>query len=78
MQISVHPENDMDSVYKFIPKEYFASDMGGNAPSFEAKKGIIYITYYILTVTYLHKINNNNKKKYASKKSYAQFKKLIL
>lgn len=29
----------MDSVYKYIPKEYFASDMGGNAPSFEALKG---------------------------------------
>ncbi|XP_015370333.1 PREDICTED: uncharacterized protein LOC107166259 [Diuraphis noxia] len=37
--ISVHPANDMDSVYKFIPKEYFASDLGGKAPSFEARKG---------------------------------------
>jgi len=30
----------MDTVYKSIPKEYFASDMGGKAPSFEAQKGI--------------------------------------
>jgi len=30
----------MESVYKSIPKEYFASDMGGKSPSFEAQKGI--------------------------------------
>jgi len=28
----------MESVYKTIPKEYFASDMGGKAPSFEELK----------------------------------------
>lgn len=48
LQISVHPVNDMDSVYKYIPKEYFASDMGGKAPSFEVLKGIIFTLYYIL------------------------------
>ncbi|XP_060842121.1 uncharacterized protein LOC132922564 [Rhopalosiphum padi] len=36
--ISIHPASDMDTVYKSIPKEYFASDMGGKAPSFEAQK----------------------------------------
>ncbi|KAL4149899.1 hypothetical protein QTP88_003750 [Uroleucon formosanum] len=36
--ISIHPVSDMDSVYKFIPKKYFSSDMGGEAPSFEARK----------------------------------------
>lgn len=39
LQISVHPSSDMDSVFKSIPKEYFASDMGGKSPSFEALKG---------------------------------------
>lgn len=38
-QISVHSASDMNSVYKSVPKEYFASDLGGNAPSFEALKG---------------------------------------
>jgi hypothetical protein len=42
LQISVHSASDMDSVYKSIPKEYFSSDMGGKAPSFEALKGIMY------------------------------------
>jgi len=53
MQISVHPASDMDSVYKSIPKEYFASDMGGKAPSFEAKKGIHIVPKYIRIMYYL-------------------------
>lgn len=67
MQISIHPASDMDSVYKFIPKKYFSSDMGGEAPSFEARKGInivpkyIYITYYVLPIVlsslFMHKYN---------------------
>uniref|UniRef100_A0A2H8TQN3 Alpha-tocopherol transfer protein n=2 Tax=Melanaphis sacchari TaxID=742174 RepID=A0A2H8TQN3_9HEMI len=36
--ISIHSVSDMDSVYQSIPKEYFASDIGGKAPSFEAQK----------------------------------------
>lgn len=50
MQISVHPVSDMDSVYKSIPKEYFASDMGGKAPSFEAKKGINLVPIYVCII----------------------------
>lgn len=38
LQISVHPVNDIESVYKTIPKEYFAKDLGGKAPSFEELK----------------------------------------
>lgn len=89
MQISMHPANDMESVYKFIPKEYFASDMGGNAPSFEAKKGIntINITYKYL-YTYKSPIISSLshtyikltafKMKHTNKQNYARFKKLIL
>lgn len=74
MQISVHPANDMESVYKFIPQEYFASDMGGNAPSFEAKKGInIYINIFISIYIKLTAI----KMKYASNKKMHGLKSLL-
>lgn len=39
LQISIYPVNDIDSVFKTIPKEYFANDLGGKAPSFEDLKG---------------------------------------
>lgn len=39
VQINIHPSSDMDRVYKSIPKEYFASDLGGKSPSLETLNG---------------------------------------
>lgn len=53
----MHSASDMDTVYKSIPKEYFASDMGGKAPSFEvlkckptAKKNVFFFNHMNIIV----------------------------